>query len=173
MGSEWVKRGGVLVRPAGYIAPGGKTTVVKGNEGKQESGKLVGEHMVKMMCPQRLARTYSLSSCLSMWAPILLRQLRPQRLLRSSTNTSIKTPTVDSVLCFVSVLPLEFSCSPFHIQSRASWVSTKDIPQNGGKAIRVPPTPKERPFRFVVVALPGPKGKLNAEPPHLVHDPCT
>jgi hypothetical protein len=46
--------------PAGYIAPEGKTKVVKGDEGqfmKQESGKLVGEHMFKMMCPQRLART--------------------------------------------------------------------------------------------------------------------
>ena len=91
---------------AGYIAPDGKTKIVKGNEGKQESGKLVGEHMVKMMCPQRLARTYSLSSCLSMWAPILLRQLRPQRLLRSSTNTSIRTPTIDSALCFAPALPL-------------------------------------------------------------------
>jgi hypothetical protein len=70
--------------PGGCIAPEGKTKVVKGNEGgfmQRESGELVGEHMAKMMCPQRLARTDSLSSCLSMWAPILLRQLRPQRLL--------------------------------------------------------------------------------------------
>jgi hypothetical protein len=73
----------------GYIAPEGKTKVVKGSEGgfmKQESGELVGEHMVKMMCPQRLARTDSLSSCLSMWAPILLGQLRSQRLLRFSNK---------------------------------------------------------------------------------------
>jgi hypothetical protein len=120
VGSEWVKgkREAACLSeeaPAGYIAPEGKTDVVKGNEGefmKQESGELVGEHMVKMMCPQRLARTDSLSSCLSMWAPILwapilLYQLRPQRLLRSSTNTSIKTLAVDRVLCFVSVLALE------------------------------------------------------------------
>jgi len=36
--------------PAVYIAPEGKTKVVKGDEGefmKQESGELVGEHMVK------------------------------------------------------------------------------------------------------------------------------
>ena len=35
---------------SGYIAPEGQTKVVKGNEGesmKQESGELVGEHMVK------------------------------------------------------------------------------------------------------------------------------
>jgi hypothetical protein len=53
---------------------------------KQESGEPVGEHMVKMVCPQRLARPDSLSSCLSMWAPILLRQLRPQRLLSFSNK---------------------------------------------------------------------------------------
>jgi len=127
--------------PAGYIAPEGKANVVKGNEGefmKQESGELVGEHMVKMMCPQRLARTDSLSSCLSMWAPILLRQLRPQRLLRSPTNTSIKTLAIDRVLCFV---PLElFSLRYF--PSRESWMSTKDIPPNGGKAARVPHIPR-------------------------------
>jgi len=44
----------------------------KGEIGKQESG----EHMVNV-CPQRLARTEGLSSCLSMWAHILPRHLRP------------------------------------------------------------------------------------------------
>jgi hypothetical protein len=37
---------------SGYIAPEGQTKEVKGNEGdcmKQESGELVGEHMVQLM----------------------------------------------------------------------------------------------------------------------------
>ena len=86
-----------------------------------------------MMCPQRLARTdnRSLSSCLSMWASILLRQLRPQRLLRSPINTSIKTLTINSELCFVVSCP--WSCSPLYFRSRGSCLSTKNITPNGGK----------------------------------------
>ena len=38
-------------------------------------------------------------------------------------------------------------------------MNTKDNPQNGGKATRVPLSPKEQPFRFLVMALPRLKGK--------------
>jgi len=91
-----------------------------------------------------------------MWAPILLPQLRPQRLHRSPTNTSIKTL---AMLGFVPVFACgTVLCSAFKVEG--SRMSTKDISPIGGKATHSGAAyPEERPFRFGIVALPALKGK--------------
>ena len=74
----------------GYIAPEGQTKEVKGDEGecmKQESGKLVGEHMVKMMCPQlMLSENRQPKQLFVHVGADIIPQLRPQPLLSFSNK---------------------------------------------------------------------------------------